>query len=379
MPAEPLISASELAPAGRGGARSERFLAACARRPVDATPVWMMRQAGRSLPAYRELRQRYGLVEITREPDLCAEVTLMPIRVLEVDAAIMFADIMLPLAGLGVQFELVEDLGPVVADPIRSPAQVGAMATPSARESVPTVLEAIRIIRRELEGVVPLIGFSGAPFTLASYLIEGRPSRDFSRTKALMFTDPGTWHSLMERLTAMVIDYLSEQVAAGVQALQLFDSWVGALAPRDYAEYVAPHTAAIFDATAALGVPRIHFGTNTATLLEAMATPGAEATRPDVVGVDWRIPLDLAWERIGDDRAVQGNLEPAALLGPAATVVERTEEVLRAAGGRPGHIFNLGHGVLPDSPLDNLKLMVDTVHAFSRREQKDQRERKDRR
>jgi uroporphyrinogen decarboxylase len=180
-----------------------------------------------------------------------------------------------------------------------------------------------------------------------------------------MFTDPGTWHKLMERLTAMVVDYLSEQVAAGIQALQLFDSWVGALAPGDYAEFVAPHTAAIFDATAGFGVPRIHFGTNTATLLEAMATPGAEATRPDVVGVDWRIPLDVAWQRIGTDRAVQGNLEPAALLAPPATVVERTEAVLRAAGGRPGHIFNLGHGVLPDSPLDNLQLMVDTVHAFS--------------
>src|SRR5882762_2168091 len=187
--ADSLLSPSELAPAGRGGPRSERFLAACARRPVDVTPVWMMRQAGRSLPAYRELRQRYGLVEITRQPELCAEVTLMPIRVLDVDAAIMFADIMLPLAGLG----------PVVAEPIRSAAQVDAMTTPSAAESVPTVLEAIRIIRRELEGVVPLIGFSGAPFTLASYLIEGQPSRDFSRTKALMFTDPGTWHNLMER------------------------------------------------------------------------------------------------------------------------------------------------------------------------------------
>src|SRR5207302_1801568 len=209
--------------------------------------------------------------------------------------------------------------------------------------------------------------------------IEGRQSRDFSRTKALMFTDPGTWHNLMERLTAMVIDYLSEQVAAGVQALQLFDSWVGALGPRDYAEFVAPHPSAIFDATAAIGVPRIHFGTNTATLLEAMATPGAEDSGPEVVGVDWRIPLDVAWERIGRDRAVQGNLEPAALLGPPATVVERTEAVLRAAGGRPGHIFNLGHGVLPDSPLDNLKLMVDTVHAFSNREQKEQRDQKDER
>ena len=358
----PVEALAAEAPGPRTNPRNERFLAACARQPVDATPIWMMRQAGRSLPAYRELRKRHGLVEITRQPDLCAEVTMMPIRVLDVDAAIMFADIMLPLAGLGVGFELVEDLGPVVADPIRSPAQVDAMTAIPSRESVPTVLEAIPIIRRELEGVVPLIGFSGAPFTLASYLIEGRPSRDFSRTKAMMFSDPGTWHRLMERLTAMVIEYLSEQVAAGIQALQLFDSWVGALAPEDYRTYVAPHTAAIFDATATFGVPRIHFGTNTATLLDEVATPGSEATRPDVVGVDWRIPLDVAWERIGPDRAVQGNLEPAALLGPPELVVDRAHAVLRAAGGRPGHIFNLGHGVLPDSPLDNLKLLVDTVH-----------------
>jgi uroporphyrinogen decarboxylase len=348
--------------AGRKG-KAERFLAACARQPVDTTPVWMMRQAGRSLPAYRRLRERYGLVEITRQPELCAEVTLMPTLALDVDAAIMFADIMLPLAGLGVRFELVEDVGPVVADPIRSAGQVDAMTALGARESVPTVLEAIRIIRRELGGRIPLIGFSGAPFTLASYLVEGRPSRDFSRTKAMMFTEPSTWHRLMERLTAMVIDYLREQVAAGIQALQLFDSWVGALAPVDYRSFVAPHVSAIFQATAVFGVPRIHFGTNTATLLELMAAPGGRGVPgPDVVGVDWRIPLDEAWTRIGPAKAIQGNLEPAAVLGPPELLVERVDAVLAAAGGRPGHIFNLGHGVLPESPVDRLKLLVDTVH-----------------
>jgi uroporphyrinogen decarboxylase len=361
---ESAVAVSSAQGASPAAARRDRFLAACGRRPVDTTPVWMMRQAGRSLPAYRELRQRHGLVEITRQPELCAEVTLLPTRVLEVDAAIMFADIMLPLAGLGVSFELVEDVGPVVAEPIRSRAQVDALTAIPSAESVPTVLEAIRIARRELDGVIPLIGFSGAPFTLASYLIEGRPSRDFTRTKAMMFTEPATWHALMERLSAMVIDYLGEQVAAGIQAMQLFDSWVGALAPADYRNYVAPHVAAIFEATASMGVPRIHFGTNTATLLELMAAPGGpDSPGPDVVSVDWRIPLDSAWSRIGAAKGIQGNLEPAALLAPPEVLVARIDDVLAAAGGRPGHIFNLGHGVLPDSPLDNLKLLVDTVHA----------------
>ncbi len=336
---------------------SERFLWACRRKPVDVTPIWMMRQAGRSLPAYRELRKRYGLVDITRQPELCAEVTLMPLRLLEVDAAILFADIMLPLAGLGVAFELVEDVGPVVAEPVRGPEQVHKMTSVPPGESVPALLEAIRILRRELDGVAPLIGFSGAPFTLASYLVEGRPTRDFAKTKALMFGDPITWHALMDRLTDLVIDYLREQVAAGAQAIQLFDSWIGALSPADMRRYVAPHTRRIFEATVALGVPRIHFGTNTATLLELMAAPG-----PEVVGVDWRIPLDAAWRRIGR-RAIQGNLDPAVLLGPPELVREATLNVLERAGGRPGHIFNLGHGVLPATPLGNLQLLVDTVHS----------------
>jgi uroporphyrinogen decarboxylase len=318
----------------------------------------MMRQAGRSIPEYRRLRERCGLVEITRNPELCAEVTLMPTRILEVDAAIMFADIMLPLAGLGVKFELVEDLGPVVESPVRTMAQIEAMTSISAVESVPTVLEAIRLVRKELDGKIPLIGFSGAPFTIASYLVEGRPTRDFALTKQLMFSEPKTWHALMGRLTEMIVDYLRAQADAGIQAMQLFDSWVGALSRADYESFVAPYSSAIFERTGGLGLPRIHFGTNTSALLESMAAVDCE-----VVGVDWRTPLDEAWGRIGD-KAIQGNLEPAVLLGPSELVRDRARDVLRRAGGRPGHIFNLGHGVLPDTPIDNLRLLVDFVHEY---------------
>ncbi|MGH2768325.1 MAG: uroporphyrinogen decarboxylase, partial [Actinomycetota bacterium] len=317
-------------PPPRTDPRAQRFLRACRRQPVDVTPIWMMRQAGRSLPAYRELRNRYGLVEITRRAELAAEVALLPVQELGVDAAIMFADIMLPLAGLGISFELVEKVGPVVSDPIRAMSQIRELRSDGAAESVPAVLEALSIVRRELDGTVPVIGFSGAPFTLASYLVEGRPTRDFSRTKALMFGEPAAWHALMEKLAAMVIDYVREQAAAGAQAIQIFDSWIGTLSPADVRSYVVPHTADIFEATAGLGLPRIHFGTNIAGLLELMAAPG-----PEVVGVDWRIPLDSAWDRIGFDRAIQGNLDPAVLLGPPELVTERAQEVLQQAEGRP--------------------------------------------
>jgi uroporphyrinogen decarboxylase len=338
--------------------RAERFLKACRREKVDVTPVWMMRQAGRSLPAYRKLRESYSLVEVTQKPELCAEVTLLPLKELDVDAAILFADIMLPLAGLGVGFELVEDVGPVIAEPIRSRNEIEAMTSIPAAESVPSVLEAIRILRGELEGVVPLIGFSGAPFTLASYLVEGKPVREFAKTKALMFGEPASWHALMERLTAMIVDYLSEQVSAGVQAIQLFDSWVGALSVEDYAMYVLPYSKEIFQAMSERGVPRIHFGTGTSSLLELMAAVDCE-----VVGVDWRVPLDVAWQRIGD-RAIQGNLDPAVLLGSPELVEEKARDVLDRAAGRLGHIFNLGHGVLPNTPLGNLKLLVQVVHSY---------------
>ncbi len=340
-------------------ATTDRFLRACRREPVDVTPVWLMRQAGRTLPAYRELRKQHGFLDVVARPDLMAEVTMLPLHELEVDAAIMFADIMLPLTSLGIEFDIVESVGPVIAEPIRSVAQIAAMSAIPITEAVPNVLEAIALVRRELGERKPLIGFSGAPFTLACYLIEGRASREFSSARAFMLTEPRAWSELMTRLTDMVVEYLTEQVAAGAQAVQLFDSWIGALGAQDVQEHVLPHMTRIFDAVAALGVPSIHFGTGTGALLELMARPAC-----DVVGVDWRTPLDVAWGRVGDDRGVQGNLDPAVLLAPPEVVRARTIDVMRRAGGRAGHIFNLGHGVLPDTPLDNIRVMIDTVHSF---------------
>ncbi len=336
--------------------RSDRFLRACRREPVDTTPIWLMRQAGRSLPEYRKLRERHTLLDIVADADLCSEVTLQPVRRLGVDAAVMFADIMLPLRGMGVDFELVESVGPVIARPIRAAADVDRLGEPAGEEAAPIVIDAVR--RVVAESPVPLIAFSGAPFTLASYLIEGRPSRQFTLTKQFMYQEPAAFGRLLGRLSRVMTGYLRAQVGAGAAAVQLFDSWVGALAPRDYHEHVLPHTRAIFSGLADLDVPRIHFGTDTATLLDAIATTGA-----DVVGLDWRVSLDAAWRRIGFGHAVQGNLDPAVLTGPASLVRERAAEVLREAGGRPGHVFNLGHGVLPESTLSNLELLVETVHA----------------
>ena len=334
-----------------------RFLDAAQGKPVDRTPVWFMRQAGRSLPEYRKLRERYSLTDIVAEPDLCAEVTLQPVRTLGVDAAVMFADIMLPLRGMGVGVDLVEDVGPVIARPIRDVAGVAALREVGGEEAAPDVIAAVR--RVVAESPVPVIAFCGAPFTLASYLIEGRPSRDFTKVKAFMYTQAEAFDELLGKLARTMAAYLRAQVAAGASAVQVFDSWVGALALEDYEASVAPHTRTIFDELASTGVPRVHFGTNTAGLLEAIARTG-----PDVVSLDWRVPLDGGWERVGLERGVQGNLEPAVLLGPPELVVERTREVLRRAAGRPGHIFNLGHGVLPETPVANLQLVVETVHAW---------------
>ena len=338
-------------------ARASRFLDAAHRRPVDRTPIWMMRQAGRSLPEYRKFRETHRLVDIVADPDLCAEVTLQPVRRFAVDAAVMFADIMLPLRGMGVDFELVDDVGPVIAAPIRTPADIDRLRVPAGEEAAPQVIAAVK--RVVAASPVPVVCFSGAPFTLASYLIEGRPSREFKLVKAFMYAEPAAFEALLGKLAAMAAAYLAAQVAAGAAAIQLFDSWVGALAREDYEARVQPHTRAIFDATAGLGVPRIHFGTNTAGLLEAIA-----ATGPEVVSLDWRLPLDVGWTAVGHDRGVQGNLDPAVLLGPAGVVRARARDVLRRAGGRPGHIFNLGHGVLPETPLDNLQLLVETVHQW---------------
>jgi uroporphyrinogen decarboxylase len=335
-----------------------RFLDAARRQPVDVTPIWLMRQAGRSLPEYRKLRERWSLLDIVAQPELCAEVTLQPVRRLGVDAAVMFADIMLPLRGMGVAFELVENVGPVVDEPIAGAADVERLRVPAGEEAAPQVITAVRHV--VAESPVPVICFSGAPFTLASYLIEGRPSRDFTKVKAFMYSEPVAFQALLAKLAATMSGYIRAQVAAGAQAVQLFDSWVGALAPRDYEVAVLPHTRAILDDLSSLDVPRIHFGTNTAGLLESIASAG-----PDVVSLDWRVELDRGWERVGHEHGIQGNLDPGVLLGPAELVRERARDVLRRAEGRPGHIFNLGHGVLPETPLINLQLLVETVHEWN--------------
>ena len=336
-----------------------RFLRACRRLPVDTTPVWFMRQAGRALPEYRAVRERASLVEITRDPALCAEVTLQPVRRLGVDAAILFADITTPLPGMGVGLEIREGVGPVIEHPIRSMADVEALRPFDPDTSVGPLLGAIRLI--DASSPVPLIGFAGAPFTLACYLVEGGPSRDFVRTKTLLRTDPAAWAALMDRLTETSIRYLRAQVAAGARAVQVFDSWVGGLSPFDYERAVAPWMRRLFEAIGPLGVPAIHFGTGTAGILRLQAAAGG-----DVVGLDWRISLADGWATVGHGRGVQGNLDPTLLLGPWEAAAASARWVLGQARGRPGHVFNLGHGVMPGTDPDDLRRLVDLVHEEGR-------------
>jgi uroporphyrinogen decarboxylase len=327
------------------------------REPVERTPVWFMRQAGRSLPEYRALRERHGFFEIAGTPELCAEVTLQPVRRHAVDAAVLFADIMSPILGMGVEVKLVEGVGPVVEEPLDSAAAVERLRVAAAEEWAAPILEAARLVRAELEPERALIGFCGGPFTVAGYLVEGGPSRDFVRTKTLMYREPATWHALMERLTSQFASYVTATAAAGADAIQLFDSWVGVLSVADYREFVAPYSTRVLEAA---GVPTIHFGTGaTPQLLAEMAAAGGTA-----VGVDWRIPLDEAWAVVGDERAVQGNLEPAVLLAPWERVEYAAFDVLRRAGGRPGHVFNLGHGVLPQTDPGVLTRLVELVHSY---------------
>jgi uroporphyrinogen decarboxylase len=337
------------------------FRAACRRLPAGVTPVWLMRQAGRYLPEYRAIRARLGFLELCKRPDAAAEVTLLPVERLGVDAAILFADILLLAEPLGVGLEFARGEGPVIARPVRSAADVARLPERPPAETVPFVFETVRQVRQALGGRVPLIGFAGAPFTVASYLVEGGASRDYAETKRLMHGDPGAWHALLGLLARGTAAYLAGQIAAGAEAVQLFDSWVGALGPDDYRRFVLPHTRAVIEALPA-GVPVIHFGTGTAGLLEAMRAAGG-----DVIGLDWRIELGAGWARLGPDVAVQGNLDPAALLGPPAEIRRRVAAILRQAAGRPGHIFNLGHGVLPSTPVDHVRAMVDAVHELSAR------------
>jgi uroporphyrinogen decarboxylase len=313
-----------------------------------------MRQAGRSLPEYREIRKRHGLFDIVRQPELCAEVTLQPVRRHGVDAAVMFADIMLPVLGMGVEVELVENVGPVVERPVESLAAVERLRVPEPDESVASILEAVRMVRAQLEDDQAVVGFAGGPFTVAGYLVEGRPTREFVKTKGLMYGAPAVWHALMEKLTDTFVRYLRAKQGAGADVIQLFDSWVGALSVDDYREFVAPYSGRIL---AAVDVPTIHFGTGTSHLLPAMSETGG-----DVIGLDWRIPLDAGWELVGADRGVQGNLDPAVLLGPFERVQAEAERILERAGGRAGHVFNLGHGVLPATDPAALARLVDLVH-----------------
>ncbi|MBX3221198.1 MAG: uroporphyrinogen decarboxylase [Labilithrix sp.] len=336
---------------------NDRFLRACRREPVDCTPVWMMRQAGRYMAEYRALREKYTLLELCKTPELAMKVTLQPMK-LNVDAAILFADILLPLEPMGAPFEFAKGEGPVIHAPIKSRADVDQLRVIEPEDGLGYVMQAIKLLKKELP--VPLIGFAGAPFTLASYLVEGGKSRDFLKTKRLMYTEPETWSLLMSKLAEVVRKYLHAQIDAGADAVQLFDSWVGQLGPADYVEYVQPHVAHILKDVEKRGVPVIHFGVGTQSLLPAMRDAGGT-----VLGLDWRTPIAETWAKIGHDRAVQGNLDSTVLFAPRAVAEKHAQRVLDDAGGRPGHIFNLGHGILPETPVETVQAVVDYVHEAS--------------
>ncbi len=348
-----------------GQPAAHRFLRACSRERVDRTPIWIMRQAGRYLPEYREMRRRHPMLEMCRTPELACEVTLQPLRRFDLDAAILFSDLLIPLFALGIEFDIVEKRGPVLSRAVRDAEAIRALPAEADLRRVDYVFEAVRLIRAALPSTgrdVPLLGFAGAPFTIASYMIEGGPSRDFRETKLLMYRDPAAFELLMQRLADLVIGYVGAQARAGVAAFQLFDSWVGCLSPEDYRRHVFGPTRRVFDETRALGIPSIHFGTMNGTLVDMMAEAGG-----DVLGADWRLPLDALRSRFLD-RAVQGNLDPAALYAPQEVLAQKIDAVLEAAGPEPGHIFNLGHGITPDVPVENVAFLVDTVHARTRRD-----------
>ncbi len=337
------------------------FLLACRREPTPFTPIWLMRQAGRFLPEYRAVRGRHSFLDLCKTPEAAAEVTLQPVDILGVDAAILFADILLVLEPLGLGLSFASGDGPGLAHPIRSAEQVSLLPRVDVADALGFVFAAVRLVQRELAGKVPLIGFAGAPFTVAAYAIEGGGSRGYERTKRFLYEQPQAWHELMARLVEVTADYLNGQIAAGVDAVQVFDSWVGHLAPDDYRTAVLPHMRTLFRKLTPR-VPTIHFTTGTAGYLELVAEAGG-----DVVSVDWRVSLATARRRLGEQRAVQGNLDPVALLGPRGVVVSKARQVLEEAGASGGHVFNLGHGVLPATPVDNVRALVDAVHELSSR------------
>jgi len=356
--AEPARVTSGAAVAEPSSEPSAVFLRACRRLPVERTPVWLLRQAGRYQPEYRAIREKHSMLEVIHTPELAAQVTLLPVDTFEVDAAIVFADILPPLVGMGLDLDFVKGDGPRIGNPISSTRDVDLLGTPPAVETLAGTLEAIRTVRAELDARdVPVIGFAGAPFTLASYAIEGGTSRDFTKTKAFMLSEPAAWKRLLGKLVTVQADYLLAQAAAGAQALQVFDSWAGrALGREDYLRYVAPHNRELFSKTAAAGVPVVNFALGVGAYLADAAACGG-----DVVGLDWSLPLDEAWAVVGYDRPVQGNLDPASLLAPWRELAHRIDDVLDRAGGRPGHVFNVGHGLTPATPVDNVRRLVEHV------------------
>ena len=339
---------------------------ACRRKPVPYTPVWLMRQAGRYMPEYRQVRARTTFLELCKTPSLAAEVTVTAAERLGVDAAIIFADILLILEPMGINLEFAQGEGPVIHNPVRTYADVARLREVDDVQSLEFVFEAIRQTRSTLKSDIPLIGFAGAPFTLASYICEGGGSKNYVATKTLMYNDSGAWHSMMSLITRALSKYLNAQIAAGAQAVQLFDSWVGCLSPEDYREFVLPHTRSVIQNIDA-GPPVIHFGTGTAPLLELMREAGG-----DVIGLDWRVQLDEGWRRVGFDVGVMGNLDPVVLFADRTQVVSRANRILDQAGGRPGHIFNLGHGILPETPVDNVIALVEAVHELTTTKDKQQ-------
>ena len=340
--------------------KNDTFLKACRREATPHTPVWLMRQAGRYMKEYMAIKEKHSFLEMCRTPELACEVTMQPINAFDLDAAIIFADILLPLKGMGIELEFAKNMGPVISNPVRTNADIDAVKVIDPYEDVPYLLEAIKLTLAELNGKVPLIGFSGAPFTLASYIIEGGGSKNYLHAKGLMYSDPGAWHALMEKITEVVIVYLNAQVASGVQCLQLFDSWAGCLGPDDYKTFALPYTKRVIESVDK-SVPFINFSTNTGTYLDLVVEAGG-----DVVGVDWKLRLDEAWKTIGYDKAIQGNLDPVILFGPVSEIRKRVKEIIDRAEGRPGHIFNLGHGIILGTPVDSVRATVDAVHEFSR-------------
>jgi len=337
---------------------NDTFLKACRREPVSHTPVWLMRQAGRYMKEYRDLKEKHTFLEMCRTPELACEVTLQPIKAFDLDAAIIFADILLPLEGMGINLEFAKDMGPVISNPVRSAKDIENIRIIEPEEDVPYLLSAIKMVQGELNGKVPLIGFSGAPFTLASYIIEGGGSRNYVHAKGLMYREPKLWHILMDKITEIIKRYLAAQVKAGVQAVQIFDSWVGCLGPDEYKEFVLPYTKRVIDSVT--DVPVINFSTNTSSYLDTIRSAGG-----DVISVDWRIPLDKAWNIIGHDVAIQGNIDPVILFSSIPEIRKRVKEIIERAGGRPGHIFNLGHGIIVETPVDHVRALIDCVHEFT--------------